>query len=370
MKGKVVQAQTARQGYRPGNPRRNVVGQLSIGPMNDEAKQPVGLIAGWGRFPVLVAEALMRKGHPVFCVALQGLADPALEYYCDNVRWLGVAKLGGHIRYFRRNHVHHVTMAGKLFKAELLFHGSVILKNWPDWECVRTFAPHFIFRKQDTRDDSLLTAVTNAYSRAKMNVIAATDFAPDLLVKQGSLTSRRPSAGQWSDIQFGWQIAKMMGGLDIGQAITVRNGTVIAVEAVEGTDACIARSGKLCKKGGWTLIKVSKPNQDMRFDVPTIGPLTIQQVADAGGSAIAIEAGKTIVVDQHQTIQLAEKLGISLIAIEADSVAATSAGNFPASIDAAQERDVHTSKSQAGGNPQTPYQLQQGAVSSPIRDVA
>lgn len=276
---------------------------------------PIGLIAGWGRFPVLVAESLVRTGFPVYCVALKGLADPVLEYYCDHVRWLGVAKLGGHIRYFRKHHVKHVTMAGKLFKADLLFKGSVIFNNWPDWQCVRTFAPHFIFRKRDTRDDSLLTAVTDAYTRSNMNVIAATEFAPDLLVKEGLLTLRKPSAGQWNDIQFGWEIAKSMGGLDIGQAISVCNGTVIAVEAVEGTDACIARSGELCRKGGWTLIKVSKPNQDMRFDVPTIGPQTVQQVADAGGRAIAVEADKTIVVDQTQTMRLADSLGIAIVAV-------------------------------------------------------
>lgn len=280
----------------------------------------IGLVAGWGRFPVLVAEALARSRQRVVCVALAGLADPALESICDDVRWLGVGKLGGHMRYFRRHGVTGVTMAGKLFKAELLFHRSVLLSQWPDLECLRTFAPHFIFRKSDTRDDSLLMAVTQSFLRRGMEVRPATDFAPELLVSEGILTRLKPTAGQMRDIQFGWMIAKQMGGLDIGQSITVRDGTVIAVEAVEGTDACIARSGTLCRRGGWTLIKVAKPNQDMRFDVPTIGPQTVEGVHQAGGRAIAIEAERTIVVDAEQTAALADRLGIAIVAIHSPSL--------------------------------------------------
>ncbi|WP_164101331.1 LpxI family protein [Candidatus Laterigemmans baculatus] len=280
-------------------------------------RRPVGLVAGWGRFPVLVAEALVRNQQPVVCVALSGLADRSLESICDDVRWLGVGKLGGHMRFFRRHGVHGVTMAGKLFKAELLFQRSVVWSQWPDLECIRTFAPHFIFRHSDTRDDSLLTAVTDAFERNGMEVRPATDFAPELLVEKGSLTQLKPSAGQRRDIRFGWTIAKQMGGLDIGQAITVRDGTVIAVEAVEGTDACIDRSGTLCRRGGWTLIKVAKPAQDMRFDVPTIGPQTVERVHAAGGRAIAIEAERTIVVDAAETAALADRLGVAIVAIDA-----------------------------------------------------
>lgn len=289
-----------------------VGGVIGRGPT---AQRPVGLVAGWGRFPVLVAESLARSHQPVVCVALRGLADPALESICDDVRWLGVGKLGGQMRYFRRHGVSGVTMAGKLFKAELLFQRSVWLSHWPDLECIRTFAPHFIFRKRDTRDDSLLTAVTESFLRRGMEVRPATDFAPELLVNEGILTRQKPTAAQLRDIRFGWMIAKQMGGLDIGQSITVRDGTVIAVEAVEGTDACIARSGTLCRRGGWTLVKVAKPNQDMRFDVPTIGPQTVERVHQAGGRAIAIEADRTIIVDARETAALADSLGIAIVAM-------------------------------------------------------
>jgi UDP-2,3-diacylglucosamine hydrolase len=311
-----------RQGYQPSLRTPPVSSSLSTITQNAAANGaanppiPVGLIAGWGRFPVLVAESLVRSGQPVVCVALKGLADPSLEYLCDHVQWFGVAKLGGHMRYFRRHGVQRVTMAGKLFKAELLFQRSVILSQWPDIESIKTFAPHFIWRREDTRDDSLLTAVTSAFARRSMDVIAATDFAPDLLASAGNLTKKKPNSAQLKDIRFGWSIAKTMGGMDIGQSITVRDGTVIAVEAVEGTDACITRSGQLCKKGGWTLIKVAKPNQDMRFDVPTIGPQTIQNVADAGGRAIAIEANMTILVDAEQCFKLADRLGITIVSLE------------------------------------------------------
>jgi hypothetical protein len=160
-----------------------------------------------------------------------------------------------------------------------------------------------------------------------MEVCAATDFAPELLVNQGLLTGPAPSARLQSDIHSGWRVAKQMGGMDIGQSITIKDGTVIAIEAMEGTDACIDRTGQLCRRGGWTLVKVSKPNQDMRFDVPTIGPQTITRVQQAKGTAIAIEAGKTIVVERDQTLQLARKAGITIVAID-DAQVAAECGNL------------------------------------------
>lgn len=283
-------------------------------------RETVGLVAGWGRFPVLVAEALVKSRRRVVCVALRGLADPHLEYLCDHVKWMGVARLGGHLRYFEKQRAHSVTMAGKLFKAELLFERASVFALWPDWTCVRTLAPHFVFRRRDTRDDSLLTAVTDAYLRRGMPVRPATNFAPELLIDEGVLTRRTPRAAEQRDIAFGWEIAKQMGALDIGQSITVREGTVLAVEAVEGTDQCIARTGALCPRGGWTLVKVAKPDQDMRFDVPTIGPQTVERVSHAGGRAIAVEANRTIILDAEETTRKADQLGIAIVAL-ADSQA-------------------------------------------------
>lgn len=277
---------------------------------------PVGLVAGWGRFPILVTEALVRARIPVFCIAIHGHADKHLEYLCTEVRWSGVGRLGEHLRFFRRNKVKDVTMAGKLFKADLLFNGSVWLRHTPDLVGFRTYGPLLLSRRGNLRDDSLLGAVTKMYSRHQMNVVAPTDIAPELLINEGVLTGRIKSLKVEQDIQVGWQVAKQMGALDIGQSITIKDGTVLAVEAIEGTDACIERTGKLCPKGGWTLVKVAKPSQDMRFDVPTIGPQTIEKVRAAGGVAIAIEAYRTIVVDRAIVVADAARAGITVVAMK------------------------------------------------------
>jgi len=300
-----------RGGYRP---------FAKIVPEQSPSVAPVGLVAGWGRFPILVAESLVRAGVPVYCIAIHGHADKHLEYLCTRVKWSGVGRLGTHIRFFQSHGVRQITMAGKLFKSDILYRGSVWVRHTPDVEAIRTFGPLLLSKRGNSRDDSLLTAVTNMYLRHHMKVVAATDIAPQLLIQEGLLTGRTVSAKVNRDIEFGWEVAKSMGAMDIGQSITIKDGTVLAVEAIEGTDACILRTGQLCPRGGWTLVKVAKPSQDMRFDVPTIGPQTIEIVRAAGGTAIAIEAGRTIVVDQKETIAAATKYGIALVAIAHDHI--------------------------------------------------
>ena len=276
---------------------------------------PIGLIAGWGSFPVQVAQSLRRAGHPVFCLGITDHASEELNQICDDVLWSGVGRLGRHMRYFRRHRVRNVTMAGKLFKADLLYSGSLWWKHLPDLTCLATFGPALLGRKRDARDDNLLLAVSNAFDKRGMKVCAATDFAPELLVGNGTLTGPALSGPQRLDVEAGWRVARQMGALDIGQSVTVKDGTVIAVEAIEGTDACIERTGQLCRRGGWALVKVSKPNQDMRFDVPTIGPQTVANVHRGGGKVIAIEADKTIVVQRDETIALAKQAGITIAAL-------------------------------------------------------
>lgn len=282
---------------------------------NRHDQPPIGLIAGWGSFPVEVAEHVIASGRRVCCIAITDHASSDLESICDHVKWSGVGKIGAHIRYFRRHGIRQVTMAGKLFKSELLFQGSVWIKHCPDWTAIRTFGPCLLGNRPDSRDDSLLLAVTNTYAKHSLNICPATDFAPELLVDQGHLIGTPLTQKQSRDAEFGWQVAKQMGGMDIGQSITIKDGTVLAVEAVEGTDECIARTGTLCRRGGWTLVKVSKPNQDMRFDVPTIGPQTVTRVAENGGTAIVIEADKTILVERDETFRLAKQHGITIVAL-------------------------------------------------------
>ncbi len=281
--------------------------------------ETIGLVAGWGRFPVQVAETMRHNGYRVVCAALTGHADPSLELVCDDVRWIGIAKLGGHIRYFRKCGASRMTLAGKLFKHDLIYRSANWLKFMPDWTCVKTLLPHLVTGRKDARDDSLLMAIVNAYQQGGLEVCPATNFAPELLASSGVLTRRQPTAMERRDAVYGWQIAKQMGAMDIGQSVTVRDRTVLAVEAIEGTDRCIARTGEFCRRGGWTLVKVAKPQQDMRFDVPTIGPLTIDQVAKAGGTAIVIEAGKTIIVDHAEVLKSADRAGISILALDAAS---------------------------------------------------
>jgi DUF1009 family protein len=281
-------------------------------------KTRIGLVAGWGRFPVLVAAALKAAGHEVFCVALRGHADPALATICDEVYPAGVARLGWHIRYFQRRGITQATLAGKLFKHKLLFGKLGWLSLVPDLRTIRAFFPLFVTRRKNRNDDALLSVVVEEYARSGITLAPATDFAPELLVKLGTLTRRQPTASERDDIAFGWQIAKEMGRLDIGQSVVVKGRTIVAVEAVEGTDECIRRARQFCPQGGFTVVKVAKPQQDMRFDVPTIGMQTIETMAAAGGKVLAIEAGKTIVVDQADVVRLADERGLSIVAVEND----------------------------------------------------
>lgn len=286
----------------------------------NSSQPPIGLIAGWGRFPVEVAQQLVRSGHRVACVAIQGHASTDLESICDHVIWSGVGKLGTHLKYFRRGGVEQVTMAGKLFKADILYGGSILLRHFPDLTCLRTFAPLLFGRKRDARDDSLLLSVISAYEKRGMTICSATELAPELLVNQNQFPIENMPPTLQNDIRVGWQVAKQMGAMDIGQTVTIKDGVVLAVEAIEGTDACIERTGQLCRRGGWTMVKVSKPQQDMRFDVPTVGPQTIQLVAGNGGKAIVIESEKTIMVDRRRTMQMAMQSGIKIVALDDQQV--------------------------------------------------
>ncbi len=280
----------------------------------------MGLVAGWGNFPLAVARAMKRQGYAVYCLGIRDHADPALAEICDDFRLVGIAKLGSHIRYFRRHGVRKATMAGKIFKAKMLFHRWGWVRHFPDWRCCRTFYPHFVTRSKDRKDDTLLTALIEAYAVEGIIFAPATDFAPELLVKYGSLAGRRPTGAQLKDIEFGWQLAKELGRVDVGQAVVVKGLAAIAVEAVEGTDECIRRAGQLCPQGGFTVVKVAKPQQDMRFDVPTIGLGTVRALVEAGGKVLAVEAGKTIIVDEPEVVQFARRHRLTLVAIDASEV--------------------------------------------------
>ncbi len=279
----------------------------------DTTPPKMGLVAGWGRYPLVLAESLRQQGYQVFGVGIHGHAPPALKELCHSYCEAGLARLGAHIRFFRRQGVQQITMAGKIHKRRLL-EPNFIWKHLPDWSGVRTYCPHFVTGSRDRNDDTLLHAMIAAYARYQIVFVPATDYAPQLLAPVGRLAGTRITTAQQRDIDFGWRLAKAAGGLDIGQSVAVKGQAVLAVEAVEGTDACIRRAGVLCKKGGFTLVKVAKPQQDMRFDVPTVGIGTVKAMAKSGGRVLAIEAGRTIIIDREQVVEFANRHNIQLVA--------------------------------------------------------
>lgn len=277
---------------------------------------PIGLIAGWGRFPVAVAEGLRRSGHTVVCAGIHGHVDPCLAYECAAFRSFGLTRLGAQIRFLRRHGVQQAIFAGKILKT-ILFQPAFLWNYLPDWECVRAYYPHFITRRRDRTDDSLLTAAVRAFERRGIEILPAWRLLPELLLQDESFGNRSVTPRQQEDIQFGWRLAKEMGRLDIGQTVAVKGQAVLAVEAVEGTDECIRRAGHLCPSGGFVVVKVAKPQQDMRFDMPTIGLGTLQALHESGASVLAVEADKTILIDRQDVVRFARQHRISVVSIHA-----------------------------------------------------
>jgi len=281
---------------------------------NDRPRR-VGLMAGWGRYPLIVAETLKRQGCEVYCLGTLDHADPRLAEVCDDFRWLGLGRFGSAIRYFKRHGVSEATMAGKIHKV-VLFRPWRWLMHRPDLRTIRMFSSHFLTRRKDCKDDTLMRTVVDEFASEGIQLGPATDYAPGLLVEQGCLTRRGLSAGQQQDVEFGWEIAKEMGRLDVGQSVAVKDAAVMAVEAIEGTDECIRRAGTLCKAGGFTVVKTAKPQQDMRFDVPTIGRRTLETMVEAGAAVLAVEAGRTIVLDRPELIEYANQNKLVIVALE------------------------------------------------------
>ncbi|MCS7306798.1 MAG: UDP-2,3-diacylglucosamine diphosphatase LpxI [Thermoguttaceae bacterium] len=288
---------------------------------------PLGLVAGWGRYPVFLAEALRRDGYEVYCVGVWGEADPGLAEKCKKFQWIGLGKLGQAIRFFQQYGVRQVLMAGKVHKTHL-FQPWAWVRHFPDWHTIRLFIPHLLTRRKDCRDDTILRAIVDAFAAEGIQIRPPTELVPELLLGPGQLTDRAPTPWQWKDIQFGWRIAKHIGALDIGQTVVVKDQAVLAVEAIEGTDACIRRAGSLCPAGGFTVVKVAKPQQDMRFDVPTIGLGTLESIRSAGGAVLAVEAHRTILVEHDQFLRQANQAQLVVVALEASAILDSPSGGI------------------------------------------
>jgi DUF1009 family protein len=289
---------------------RGLLGDPRSSILDPRSSEPVGLLAGSGRFPVLFAQKARSLGIPVVCVGVRHEAPAELAGLVDRFYWAGVARLGRMIRCFKRAGVRRAVMAGKINKT-VMYTPWRVLRLWPDW---RMLAFWIRRRHHDNRDDSMLLGVIDEFAADGIRFESALDLCPELLVKAGVLTRRAPSAREQADIAFGWDLARAMGRLDVGQSVAVREKAVLAVEAIEGTDQAIARAGELCPRGGFVVVKVAKPQQDMRFDVPTVGCSTVETLHRAGGRVLAIEAGKTIIIDQDQTVALADRYGLTIVA--------------------------------------------------------
>ena len=276
--------------------------------MNSE--DVLGLIAGEGRLPFLVAAGAREAGLKVVCVGLADNAEPGLADEVDVFYRAAIARPGTWIRKLKKHGVTRTVMVGRVAKSRL-FTPWRILRYLPDWRAFRIY--YWRLHGKNKLTDSVLCAIADELASGGIVLENSTMYCKEHIAAAGLMTETKQHSSIEGDIEFGWQIAKKLGELDIGQAIAVKEKEVIAVEAIEGTAKMIERVGQLCKSGGWTLIKTSKPSQDMRFDVPCVGPDTIRSLAKNGGKCLVVEAGKTIIIDKPETIKLADQLGITIL---------------------------------------------------------
>ncbi len=262
----------------------------------------LGIIAGNGIYPRLLAEAARRNGvNKLIAAAFTGETDPALDRQVDMLEWMRVGQLGRLLKFFRANDVRHVIMAGQITP-------KTLFDLRPDLKALLLLG-----KLKQRNAESIFAAVAEELAKIQVKLLPATTFLEDSLAAAGLIAGPRPSRREEQDIDYGWQIAKEIARLDVGQTVIVKNGTVVAVEAFEGTNDAIRRGGALAREGA-VMVKVAKPNQDMRFDVPVIGVETLRAAAEAKVRVIAVEAGRTLLLERDAMVRLADRSQISLLA--------------------------------------------------------
>jgi DUF1009 family protein len=261
----------------------------------------IGLIAGDGRFPIIFAENVRRLGFTVSAIAHVGTTLPELESYVEHIHWLKIGQFGKALAALKQDGVGQAVMLGGIKKA------NVFTTLRPDLRALAIFS-----RLKHWKDDAILRAVAGELEREGIKILDSTFGLQDILAEEGYLTSMKPSKKEVEDIQLGWKTLETLGALDIGQCVVVKNRVIVSVEAVEGTDEAITRGGKLGGKGG-VVIKRTKPHQDLRFDLPAIGPQTIQTMVSVEATVLAIEAGRTVIIDRDDVLSQANEAGISII---------------------------------------------------------
>lgn len=262
----------------------------------------LGLIAGKGRFPFLVAREAREEGYRVVCCGIAKESDPTIEKVTDVYHEVRLGQLKRLRDFFKREGVSEAVMAGKIEKVRL-FQGEVR----PDLEMAKV-----LLKVRDFRDDSLLGGIARYLSSHGIELQDSTRFLKNALPGEGILGKRSPSGEVQADIDFGWKVAKALAALDIGQTVVVKQKAVLALEAIEGTDETVRRGG-LLGRGGVTVVKVAKPDQDMRFDVPAVGLGTLEQLIRAKAKALAFEARKTLFIELEEFISKADQAGIALV---------------------------------------------------------
>ncbi|MGD9022240.1 MAG: UDP-2,3-diacylglucosamine diphosphatase LpxI [Deltaproteobacteria bacterium] len=264
----------------------------------------IGLIAGSGQFPCIFSKTARQRRLKVYAVAHVGETDPGLETLVEAISWVKIGQLKRLIAFLKEHGICDAVMVGAITKTKMF--SSVR----PDLRALKVLAT-----MDHTQDDMLLRAFASELEKEGITVRASTFLLPELLAKKGCWTRRKPSKSEMADVRFGWRIVKEIGKLDIGQTVVVRDGSVMAVEAIDGTDATIQRGGELGKEKA-VVVKASKPNQDMRFDVPAVGLDTVKTMCGVRASVLAIEAGKTVVFDTEAMVELADENKIAIIGME------------------------------------------------------
>lgn len=277
---------------------------------------PLGLIAGEGIFPVLIARGARAAGRKVVAAAFGGFAWPELQREVDVFKWVGFIRVGQWIRLLRSQGCTEAILVGRVAKENIYHHPLRLMRYIPD---LTTLGIWYHTLRIDKRDSSVLGAVDRELASVGIHLIDQTSYVSEHLATPGVMTRTAPTEKQWDDIRFGWNLCQTISRLDIGQSIAVLDKNVVAVEAVEGTNAMIDRAGALCKIGGWTLIKVSNIHQDMRLDVPTVGTTTIEKLHANRASALVLEPGKTIMLEKPKVLELAERYKITIVGYEPES---------------------------------------------------
>jgi DUF1009 family protein len=264
----------------------------------------VGLIAGNGQFPILFAQAAKAQGLRVVAVGMDGETDPSVAGFVDSFSLVKVGQLGKMIKIFQKASISKAAMAGGVRKTRL-FGGAR-----PDWTALKLLAQTAV-----RKDDGMLRAIAREFESKGIEIIDSTLYMPDCLAPEGVLIGNELPEQALNDLHYGYEVARKIGELDIGQTVVVKAGVVIALEAIEGTDACIHRAGELTQKRGAVAVKVAKPNQDMRFDVPAIGVRTIENLSTAGITVLGIEAGRTLMLEPQRIMEKADTLGITIVGL-------------------------------------------------------